>query len=94
MNLCFTLGVGVSSRALEIPVSVPGGAGADIQPHLARQARSPREWLSGTSQQSGPWQGLTKQRFSTKQESGVNTWAREQRPSPGPISGSRELPGP
>lgn len=66
MNLCFTLGVGVSSRALEIPVSVPGGAGADMQPHLARQARSPREWLSGTSQQSGPWQGLTKQRFQCK----------------------------
>lgn len=54
MNLCFTPGVGVPSRALEVPASVPGGAGADIQLHLARQARSPREWLSGSSQQSGP----------------------------------------
>lgn len=66
MNLCFTPGVGVSSRALEVPVSVPGVVGADIQPHLARQARIPREWLSESCQQCGPWQALTKQRFSVQ----------------------------
>ena len=59
-------GGGVPSEVLELPAAVPGGGGADNQPHLAGCARSPREWLSGSSQQSGPWQDRTKQHLQHK----------------------------